>query len=223
MGLACWQGSEQGKETQSPRRSGSRQSSTGHMSEARTEDLRARTRADGPEPESVAGLLAGRGWGRGRKRSRARAGGSWTSQTRAGQSPAPAPTPDFRCAAALLSLPLSFLSLSLSLSQLTRWGLGAIFGGRCKRAAASFPARTHCSAIFPRERAAPLFSARFSIPRRPPQRNRRLGDAFGREATPYATRARRPRRPVSNPARTTSRRLGDALKTMVPSISYVGK
>jgi hypothetical protein len=173
MGLACWQGTEQGKETQSPRRSESRQSSTRHMSEARTEDLRARTQADGSEsePESVVGLLTGRGWGRGRKRSRARAGASRTSRTRAGQSPAPAPAPDFRCAAALLSLPLSFLSLSLSLSQLKRWGLGAIFGGRCKRTAASFPARVHCSAIFLRERAVPLFSARFSIPRRPPQRN----------------------------------------------------
>jgi hypothetical protein len=148
---------------QSPRRSGSRQSSTGHMSKARTEDLRARTQADGPEPESVAGLLAGRGWGRGQKRSRARAGRSRTSRTRAGQSPtpAPAPTPDFRCAAALLSLPLSFLSLSLSLSQLTRWGLGAIFGGRCKRAAASFPARALLRYFPTRASGAALFGALF--------------------------------------------------------------
>jgi hypothetical protein len=142
---------------QSPRRSGRRQSSTGHMSKARTEDLRARTRADGPEPESAAGLLAGRGWGRGRKRSHARAGGSRTSRTRAGQSP----TPDFRCAAALLSLPLSFLSLSLSLSQLTRWGLGAIFGGRCKRAAASFPAHALLRYFPTRASGTALFGALF--------------------------------------------------------------
>jgi hypothetical protein len=193
MGLACWQGSEQGKETQSPRRSGSMQSSTGHMSEARTEDLRVRTRADGPEPESVAVLLAGRGWGRGRKRSRARAGGSWTSRTRAGQSPAPAPTPDFRCAAALLSLPLSFLSLSLSLSQLTRWGLGAIFGGRCKRAAASFLARALLRYFPARASGAALFGALFhpaasasakSMPRR---RLRPRGDAIRDEGAATTT------------------------------------
>jgi hypothetical protein len=52
--------------------------------------------------------------------------------------------------------------------------------------------RAHHSALFPCERAAPLFPVRFSVLRRPPQRNRRLrlqprGNAIRDEGAATAT------------------------------------
>jgi hypothetical protein len=72
----------------------------------------------------------------------------------------------------------------------------------------SFPAPRERSFSFPAPRA-------LSLPRRPPQRIRRLGDDFCCEATPYPSRPRRARRRISKTAQTTWRRLGDALKTML--------
>ena len=132
----------------------------------------------------------------------------------------------------------SSLSLSPPFPSLDwRESDGCVFGGRYARAAPSFPrARTSVSCAhatlrsFPRARNALRFprarNPRLPAPargfppalaraRRPPRASRRHGDDLGCKATPYARMPWRARRHGSKNARTTRRRLGDALKTMV--------
>lgn len=56
---------------------------------------------------------------------------------------------------------------------------------------------------------ATALSRSFSVPQHPPQANRRLGDAFCCEATPYVRRTQRPRCHIWKTARTTRRRLNN--------------
>lgn len=88
-----------------------------------------------------------------------------------------APAPDFRCSAALFCLPLSFLSLSLSLSA-DAMGIREPLAGFVGVQQLIFtPARV------------PLFPAPFR------SRDVRLSEGDV-QATPYARRLRRPRRPI---------------------------
>ena len=136
------------------------------------------------------------------------------------------------CRGSLL-FPLS----SLSSCALQRWGkpvreyrrdfprAAHSLPARCTRSL-PFPSRARIAPCFPpaRARRRPFFPSartRLSFGRSPWRPRRRLGDAFPREATPYAGKAWRAGRLNREVAWTPWRRLGDAVKTMILLLFFI--